>query len=253
MISRELSNVQFEIDVHPPGTIAFPAWPCPACRHGLLQISSQRLGGNAQVDWAINEGHLNRWDEHGVFCAVMKCVNDNCRQSVAVLGDYATLTPEGAYWVWGRGPDFPVVRQYTVRAVHPSIYLIDIPDNAPSPIVDALKRSFALYWGDHQACAAAIRVAIEAIADNLQARRIGRDGKRVILATHLVDLKPAHPKLVVTAEVVKDKLGNPGAHGDPVDRESVLTDYGLLEIELRRLFMETERAERLDRLRQPPP
>jgi hypothetical protein len=156
------------------------------------------------------------------------CINDSCRQNVAVLGDYSTHTP------YGVGPDFPIVHRCTVRAVHPALCLIDIPEDTPVSIVDALKRSFALYWGDPQACAASIRTAIEAIANNLQARRIGSNGKPVSLGVHLRDLEPTHPRLVEAAEVVKDKLGNPGAHGDPVERGNLLTAYGLLEIELRR-------------------
>jgi Domain of unknown function (DUF4145) len=115
--------------------------------------------------------------------------------------------------------------------------LIDIPQQLPPPILASLAESFALYWSHPQACAVAIRTAIEGIADHLgQPRQV--KGKFVPLAQRLKNLKPQHPDLFKAAAAIKDFV-NLGAHGDTVDRENLLTAYELVEIELRVLFEDT--------------
>jgi len=143
-----------------------------------------------------------------------------------VLGDYSCreiAEPAMAY-----------EHLYSVRAFHPALKIIEMPPETPAPISEALLRSFSLFWSDHQACAGAIRVAIEGIAGYLgEPRVVGKTARS--LAKRLKLLEPRHSELVEAANAIKD-VGNEGAHGDEVDQTKLLDCYELLELELRGLF-----------------
>ncbi|HEX3486330.1 MAG TPA: DUF4145 domain-containing protein [Micropepsaceae bacterium] len=235
MIPRTLSAVEFECDVS--GDQNFPLWPCPACDHGVLQLSggSIKFASSAEIGFAIDEGHLNPWDDRGVFAATLTCANTACWQGVATLGDFSNDTPDGIYMVPGRGFECRIVRRYVVKAIYPALKLINIPKDISNSIVSPLEQSFGLYWTDPQACATAIRIAIEKTADGLGERRLGRNSRTVSLGIHLNDLKVSHPKLMDAFSIITKTLGNAGAHGKPIERNDLLVAYELLEIELQAL------------------
>ena len=66
--------------------------------------------------------------------------------------------------------------RYSVRAFHPPLKLIEVPEATPELISEALARSFGLFWSDQQSCAGALRVAIEGLAEHLA--RIMHDARR---------------------------------------------------------------------------
>jgi hypothetical protein len=217
----------------------FPHWPCPVCGHGVLQLShrSTRFASSAGMAALIEHDDLAGFEDHGVFCATMVCVNEACLQGVVVIGDYSTHTPEGMCASVSGVYNFPVERNYIITAIHPAFQLINIPQNLPLPILDPLSESFALYWGHPQVCAASIRMAIEGITDHLgQPREV--NGKFIPLGQRLKNLKQQHPDLFKAATAIKD-FGNVGAHGNAVEREKLLAAYELVEIELRVLFEDT--------------
>jgi Domain of unknown function (DUF4145) len=211
-----------------PGFGYFLPWRCPACGQGTLECERDmlKLWSASGVAEAIAEGYMFPWDDYGVFSATLKCSARTCRQGVAVLGDYSSYElaePQMAY-----------AHRYSVRAFHPAIKIIDIQPGTPEPISDALVRSFGLFWSDHQACAGALRVAIEGIAEHLGEPRVVA-GRFVPLGSRLRRLKTSHPDVVEAARAIKD-VGNDGAHGDNVEQAKLLACYELLEIELRALF-----------------
>lgn len=219
MIDRELCT---------PGFTYFLPWRCPECGQGTLEREADMVKHwpARGVEQGIVEGYIFRWDDYGVFSATLKCSNRACGQGVAVLGDYScheVAEPPMAY-----------EHRYTVRGFHPALKIIEIPAEIPTPISEALLRSFGLFWSDHQACAGAIRVAIEGIAEHLGQPRIAA-GRFVSLGTRLNHLKASHPDIVEAADAIKD-VGNDGAHGDTVEHTKLLACYELLEIELRALF-----------------
>lgn len=239
MISPDLCKVDFTQDQSEDPR--FPHWPCPACGHGVLQLSGRsiRFALSAGMSFAIDLDPLANFEAYGAFCAIMVCVNDACRQGVVVIGDYSTHTPEGMYSSGpGRGYEFPVERKYIINAIHPAFRLITIPQQLPPPILPPLEESFALYWGHPQACAASIRTAIEGITDHLgQPREV--NGKYIPLAQRLKNLTPQHPDLAKVATAIKD-FGNIGAHGNTVEHAKLLAAYELVEIELGLLFEDTD-------------
>jgi hypothetical protein len=178
--------------------------------------------------YGIEEGYLLRGEEDGVFSTILKCADYPCNQGVAILGDYSSrIVDDHAY---------ETSVTYTVRDVHPAILLFDIAEGlVPETVRAPLLRSFALYWRDPQACAAAIRATIETLVDTLGVSR-EKNGKRVSLGQRLAQLGTGpHAEIIEAAKAIKD-IGNDGAHGDSVDRENLLASYELLEIEMRSLF-----------------
>jgi Domain of unknown function (DUF4145) len=181
-----------------------------------------------------------RGDEDGVFSALLQCADYVCNQGVAVLGNYSSVIIDVNY---------NTETTFTVSDIYPSFALIDMPDAVTKPIKDALQRSFGLYWRDPQSCAAALRTAIEGIADSLG--QPARQKKQFVpLATRLGRMKATHPDLVDAAEAIKD-FGNEGTHGGSVLRSKLVHAFELLEIELRRIFNNdvTRRHELIRQLR----
>jgi hypothetical protein len=234
MISHDLCHVDFTQDQREDPR--FPHWPCPACGHGVVQLSagSMRSPLSAGMATAIDHDLLANFEAYGVFSAAMVCVNEACRQGLVVIGDYYTLTPEGM----DSSYNFPVETKYVINAIHPAFRLINIPRQLPPSILTPLEESFALYWGHPQACAASIRTAVEGIADHLgQPREV--NGRFIPLAQRLKNLAPQYPDLAKVATAIKD-FGNIGAHGNTIEHKKLLAAYELVEIELRLLFEDTD-------------
>jgi hypothetical protein len=218
MIGRDLSEPRFQ---------AFPSWPCPACARSNLVFDRQNLRRwpSKGTVYGVEEGYLLRGDEAGVFSALMKCSDYVCNQGVAVLGNYSIHIVGGNY---------NTEITFTVCDIYLSFALIDMPGAVTEQIRDALQRSFGLYWRDPQSCAAALRTAIEGIADKL-GQPAKQKGKFVPLAKRLGRIQASHSDLVDAAEAIKD-FGNEGAHGGNVLQSKLLYAFELLEIELRRIF-----------------
>ena len=233
----------------------FPRWPCPECAHGRLTIkrSEMHFGAAARIEEGIEGGYLEHWDDQGVFSGLMYCDSVGCRQAVAILGDYEALAHDVGY-VIGHGIDGRFGQRFTFRSIYPAPNLIAISARTPDPIKNAVAKSFPLFWSDLQACAGAMRIAVEEIADHLRPRRTSSNGFPVSLGNHLEDIKtaqPEHAEHVEAFKLIVQKLGNPGAHGDAVDRDRVIDAYELLEIEIGKLFEGTRRAELMGRLKAP--
>lgn len=221
MINRNVCRGQFT---------RLPSLPCPECKQSTLECDHETIKRwpAARVIEGIDEGHIFRWDEYGVFTAIMKCSNQGCSQGMAALGDYNAYEFELGQMAYGF--------KYTLRDLYPTPFIIDIPALTSEPIASALKRSFRLFWIDTQACAGAIRVAIEEITAQLGQPRTKVSGS---LGVRLEKLRPTHPQLVEAAGAIKT-IGNDGAHGDEVAQDSLFACYELIEIELRRLFSDDE-------------
>lgn len=251
----EKSLLQHRIEDYSDTGPHFPRWPCPECSYGRLTINRTEMhfGAAARIAEGIEGGYLERWDDYGVFTAILRCDSEGCRQAVAVLGDYHALARDVGY-VIGRGIDGRFGRRFTFTSIHPAPNLIAIAAHTPDSIKSAVAKSFSLFWSDLQACAGAMRIAVEEIADHLRPRRTGGNGFSVSLSNHLEDIKtaqPQHAEHVESFKLIVRKLGNPGAHGDAVDRDRVIDAYELLEIEIGKLFEGSRRTELMDRLNSP--
>lgn len=225
-----------------PGFGYFLSWRCPVCEQGTLGREKDTIKHwpAAGVYFAIEEGHILRSDDYGVFSATLKCSNMACMQGVGVLGNYSSFELDAQY-------DYE--HRYSIRAFHPPLKIIDVPKATSKPIAEALERSFALFWSDYSACASVLRVAIEALAEHLgQRRKVG--DKFMPFGVRLNNLKSSHPDVAEAGEAIKN-IGNGGAHGDKVEQDKLLTCYELLEIELRKLFSneEVRRRELIESLR----
>src|SRR6516162_8571997 len=76
MISPDLRKVDFTLDeAEDP---RFPHWPCPACGHGVLQLTSRSIhfALSAGMSFAIDLDPFAYFEAYGRFCATMMCVND---------------------------------------------------------------------------------------------------------------------------------------------------------------------------------
>lgn len=247
MLPAELCGIEYDNEFTED---IFPSWPCPQCRRGSLQSSREAMRCVSSIGPGIDLGLIDRWDDYGVFSAMLICASTDCRNGVAISGNYSNTTPDGVYMKIGHGIQCRIVRKYYIRAMYPAVRLINLPEGLADSIASAVARSFPLYWSDPAACATAIRIAIEETANHIQPRRLGPNGRSVNLAAHLKDLRATHANLAEAFTRIRATVGNSGAHGDRVERSSLLAAYGLLEIELWETFDDptTRRKSYLDRL-----
>lgn len=84
MISRSLCEVTFvRAGMDEP---TFPRWPCPVCTEGRLQVRPMSiLYASAEgVHEGIELGHIERWDDYGVFAAILICDSGSTLPSVTI-------------------------------------------------------------------------------------------------------------------------------------------------------------------------
>ncbi|PBB41313.1 hypothetical protein CK222_22345 [Mesorhizobium sp. WSM3866] len=212
--NRDLWPEQFEDD-------AFPAFPCPSCRPGRLELDKAtlktiRLGSadrehRAKGYWAENDA--------GRFTCTLVCSNRRCREVVAVMGD-ASSDEFGAHQLSSLRP----------HCLYPGPPLIDIPDAVPKPAAEAMKQAFTAFWGDRGSAANRLRISVERIMDAEGIKAAG-------LKLHeRIDLfGKAQPDLMDTLDALRH-VGNLGSHDGNVSREAILDTFEVYQEWLRNYY-----------------
>lgn len=204
------------------------------CRHpSVFEQSVENVDSTGTVLPPRRRRLPLRTVEHsGSFGTKVAC--PDCKAGAFIVGQY-TNRPGKEWHAW-------------VHDVYPAPRIIEVPEELPYEIPGTLERSFSLYWRDPQSCAAALRTALERVADHLGAPKQRGNGWRLGLSDRLKAIKDDHPSFFLVADAIKN-MGNNGAHGDPVTRIKLLDAYELLEEALRRLIADRRSAALLSDLK----
>ncbi len=219
-----------------------PSWRCPTCEKGTLKANkTDRIKKTpSHVDARQGTENWEPYDDYATFAICMTCDNSLCGEPVIVSGS--------SEWVDDELDERHVVSEILrVRAVYPPLRMFQIPDLVPRAVQFEIKRAFELYWVDDQACAAALRAAVERLLDHLQVPKHYPSGDYMALAKRINVLAASNPNEKESLHALRN-AGNLGAHGSEITTESVLDAIELLEdalieiLEIRKTRIDALRA-----------
>lgn len=213
-----------------------PAWPCPNCSAGALDIDENTLF-TAETAESISAHDIPDWEPDwiiGWFGCRLTC--RRCGEQVAVAGQTKVQQFEDDY---GR-PEY-------VRLLYPCYFsnpppLITLPDRTPPTVAELLSQSFGLFWIDSASCANRIRTSIEEILTDRGVRRTELTGKqkvkrrkRIELHRRIEEFQVANPEVAKMMMAMK-WLGNAGSHPGNLSRSDLLDTYEMVDHVLDQLY-----------------
>lgn len=225
-MKRELWNQCLQINYSPP-------WPCPTCAKGFLALVPESLTyketSNSKRDHSDTD-----WDPEWiryVFTAWLKCNIEHCGEDVVVSGtgeESSGYPEEDTAW----SPKF------TPKFCLPMPDIFEIPRKCPKKVKDELRKAFAVFWSDHAASSAHIRISMERLMDHLKIAATKKEKNK----TKKLDLHKRIEIFQKTDAIIGSQLmalkwlGNTSAHEGEVSREDVLDAFEILEHSLYELI-----------------
>ena len=212
-----------------------PAWPCPACRKGALNLVPKSLIQKETVESSRAHGRP-AWDPGWItytFTAWLQCGHASCNQEFAVTGT-GGINPEydadeGMTWE----------PYFTPKFCWPTLDIFDVPEKCPDELKTQLRAGFALFWSDPAATASRVRVALEHLMDHVGVRKRRRDktGKFLVLSLHSrIELFQKGEPTIGSQLMALKWLGNTGSHDGNVTPEELLDAFEILEHALAELI-----------------
>lgn len=164
------------------------------------------------------------------FAVLFSCNNAKCGHVVAVAGmvgyDDDYITHHDGTW------DQIAISYYTPTAFCEAPPIIRVCEECPAEVWGQLDRSFHLYWGDHAACANAVRASIEVMLTDLgvASTTVNKNGKEVRIALHdrIALFGATNRNLADLLGAIK-LLGNVGSHGEELEKGDLLDAYEVVE------------------------
>ena len=219
------------------------SWRCPTCSLGHLRLvpdsfkheeSHASLLARDDAEWEPE------WIQYR-FVALLKCDKDTCGESAAVLGEGSPKLVVSDF-----GDEWP--NTFYPTLVSPSPELFAIVKECPANVAALIRKAFVSSWGDYNACANQIRIALELL---LSARRVpkyvtDKKGSRKLLSLHArIDkfAKASSQKDKRLSDLMKAVkwLGNAGSHhfedeNKALKRSDIFKAFDLLQYILDELY-----------------
>lgn len=216
-----------------------PAWNCPTCEVGVLELDEwvnrePKFSRPAMVS-VFDASSERAWNEEGypypdgVFSAILRCHRSECREKVAVCGNFGTEERYISRDDYGRS-----AARWPFMFV-PSLRFFHIPDKCPDNIKSEVVAAFAVYWSDTNSCLNRIRTAVEVILSYMKIPIADAKMKRIDLHRRIEILEKTEPRVAGHMMALK-WLGNAGSHAGVVKSEDALDGFELLEYILRDRF-----------------
>lgn len=214
-----------------------PRFPCPRCyfsHGGSLRTSSEDLHIEVPQHVAQQPHLAESFPIFGPrFRLTMRCDVMACGEVVAVSG---TVAPWQSVEDGQPGLYTPALFPANFFPAPPIIAASDAQDGRSGEL---LEKSFELFWIDPASCMNCIRTFIEVTLDNFGiassvTTKSGKE-KRLILDTRIQHFLETDEHVAESFQPLR-KVGNMGSHGGPIDRETMLDAYELLDDCLRHLY-----------------
>jgi hypothetical protein len=216
-----------------------PAWPCPSCRKGSLQLRKDTLLFHETAE--SKQAHSEDWWEPEyidlVFTCWLRCSLSTCQQDVAVSG----VGGIEEYYVYDENgdPDTNYDEYFHPAFVRPMPDIFNIPEKCPKEIAEQLRGAFALFWQDEAAAASRVRVALEDLMGhlNVKKRRKEANGKIKTLTLHQrLEIYQSIDSVIAPQLMAVKWLGNTGSHTSAVTRDDLLDAFEILDHALAELI-----------------
>jgi Domain of unknown function (DUF4145) len=216
-----------------------PAYPCPRCRKGILEIDQKTIETEESAASKANQSH-EAWEPEWTdekFVALLRCSSKKCGEIVAVSGK---VSVEPSYDDDDEG-GWNYEGMLEPKSMYPPPPIISLPSNLPASVKDELDLSFQFYWGDYGACATKIRTSVERLMDHFKVAkfRIAKQPKKPNAPGKMrpLDLSSRIDKFIsATGAVIhKDHLhalrvvGNLGSHKNVLSGTEMLDAFEIYE------------------------
>ncbi|MDP9612847.1 DUF4145 domain-containing protein [Streptomyces demainii] len=220
----------------------WPMIPCPSCSRGELGPDDQhplaREESWESKDWRKHDFWEPEWI-HGQFHGALVCGRAQCREYVAVTGDWKLIEQRDDENRWD-GDSFQPL--FTPRFFLPALKLLPTAPRLeiPAPIEERLQAASTVLWADPSSAGNRVRAAAEALLDDQNIPRTATTAKgrtqRFTAHDRIVKFRTAgHPEEADLLEAVK-WIGNDASHEDSLSVADVLDGVDLLEHALRLLY-----------------
>jgi hypothetical protein len=232
MIDRKLYKLPFRLE-------SFPAWRCPTCGKGTLQLADNtfRKDERAHSRGARDcEAWEPEWIEYSFSC-FLQCSAKNCTESVGLVGVGGVD--------WDLGYDKNGLQQqvwgdrFHPKYFFPHLVLFDIPDATPESAANEVAQSFELFFCNPPSSANHVRIALENVLTDLKIKRYETHRrKKTFLSLHsrIALLPKRHEHLKEMFLAVK-WLGNAGSHSNKsVTMDDVMDAYDIVQVLLHDLY-----------------
>ena len=146
-----------------------PAWPCPTCRVGLLELEPKSLHERPSADTVtqIRELYFEADMYRGVFVAMLSCSNGRCKEAVALSG----VSTQEEVNDPANFDEQEVIAVHLPLTFQPPVMLITIPEATPEPVVSQLRAAEAQAFAHPAAAGNSVRSAVERLLDDRGIRK----------------------------------------------------------------------------------
>lgn len=210
-----------------------PSWACPRCLKGKLKLRDKSMKF-VEPDWVttkLDENDLRGERSIGRFSAFVRCDEDDCHEIVAVVGDYVSEY-EPSYDTFTNSHDMKTTNELTVKGAVPMPPIIDVPAVVADVVKNHVRAAESLFFVDSGACANKLRVASEALLDQLNVPLRGPNSKGSMVDYSLAQRIDALDKTLPGHKDILDALrlvGNAGSHEGDADFDFVTECFMLME------------------------
>ena len=238
MMDRKLYKLPFRLK-------SFPAWRCPACKKGTLQLVENSFHKDERAhsrDAKDCEAWEPDWIDYSFSC-LLQCSTKKCSESVALSGvggvDWDVGYDQNGHQqqIWGD--------RFRPKYFSPHLNLFDVPKDTPESVAEELTQSFELFFCNPPSAANHVRIALENVLTEMKVKRFeNRRGKKTFLGLHnRISLLPRkHEHLKEMCLAVK-WLGNAGSHSNKeVTMDDVMDAYDIVEVLLHDLYDDRAKA-----------
>lgn len=231
--------------------------PCPYCDGGLLKIDKETFRTESTKDARFVLEHFDVPELSGFkFVSILTC--KSCEDTASMAGVATLIGYHGSCGIDEcmnsdhMDEEIHTHFHYEIKYIDPPINIIQVIEDIPQGMYEALIDSFALFWLDQGSAGNKIRIAIELFMDEVKISKTfvnkkgeTRDmflGKRIEKFGEIEDKK--YEKLSRLLTSVK-WLGNEGSHVGDLEKEDLLDAYEVLEHVFDEFFMKEKKAQEI--------
>ncbi len=206
-----------------------PSWLCPVCKKGTLRLRQKSL----TFEETVESKRRYRQDAWGpdeiefIFNAWADCTHASCAQPFAISGtggvEQEYVGGDGS-WEW--------VECFYPKAVIPTLDIIELPNGCPQTVLVPLRQAFSVFWSQPEACAARVRVALEALLTHVGVPTVDKTSteKQTDIPLHRrIELYAKENPEIGQQLMALKWIGNSSSHGGQVARREILDAFELLE------------------------
>ncbi len=216
-----------------------PAWPCPACGEGKLQMKKGTMNYEETRDSRLrhSDDDFLMLDVEFVFSANLECAR--CKEIISCCG-------VGGYdQSYGQDEDGDIAVDYTEiffpRYFSRAMKIFECPHGSPKEIKISIEKSLLIAFCDSGAAANHIRQCAEEILSQAGISGKHKNGGFIRMEQRIEAFRQANPRNAGYVDALR-WIGNFGSHPEDITKDDVFDAYDILELLLEDLYVGHRRS-----------